>query len=175
MSVEFDSRKDSQSTKFEQKPQIFIKLSFRELCGSKLSSLHPFYSVTILHWVKTGWKQKGRLWVHETPILEVIFVTLTKNSYVTTNDTHRPQKYPHHQNYSITLSSTNMVLKLAWYFYQPMKKSLGCWFQVQSPYYQTAQRNQKTPSAVSSWWQVWESKKRTSINTNHIYYQLSFL
>ena len=28
MSEEFDSRKDSQSTKFEQKPQIFMKLSF---------------------------------------------------------------------------------------------------------------------------------------------------
>ena len=28
---EFDSRKDSQSTKFEQQPGIFVKLSFREL------------------------------------------------------------------------------------------------------------------------------------------------
>ena len=32
MSGEFDSRKDSQS-KFEQKPQIFVKLNFRELFG----------------------------------------------------------------------------------------------------------------------------------------------
>ena len=31
MSGEFDSRKDSQSTKFKQMPQIFVKLSFREL------------------------------------------------------------------------------------------------------------------------------------------------
>ena len=37
MSGEFDSRKDSQSTKFERRPQIFIKLSFGELCDSKLS------------------------------------------------------------------------------------------------------------------------------------------
>ena len=29
MSGEFDSRKNSQSTKFEQRPQIFVKLSFR--------------------------------------------------------------------------------------------------------------------------------------------------
>ena len=29
MSGEFDSRKDSQSTKFEQRPRIFVKLSFR--------------------------------------------------------------------------------------------------------------------------------------------------
>ena len=42
MSGEFDSRKDSQSTKFEQKPRIFVKLSFRELCDSKLSGLHAF-------------------------------------------------------------------------------------------------------------------------------------
>ena len=31
MSGEFDSRKDSQSTKFERRPRIFVKLSFREL------------------------------------------------------------------------------------------------------------------------------------------------
>ena len=30
MSGEFDSRKDSHSAKFEQIPQIFVKLSFRE-------------------------------------------------------------------------------------------------------------------------------------------------
>ena len=36
MSGGFDSRKDSQSTKFEQRPGIFIKLSFRELCDAKL-------------------------------------------------------------------------------------------------------------------------------------------
>ena len=34
MSGEFDSRKDSHSTKLEQRPQIFVKLSFRELCCS---------------------------------------------------------------------------------------------------------------------------------------------
>ena len=49
MSGEFDSRKDSHSTKFEQRPQIFAKLSFRELCGSKLSGLHPFDDMAIIH------------------------------------------------------------------------------------------------------------------------------
>ena len=49
MSGEFDSRKDSQSTKFEQRPQIFVKLSFRELCDSKLSGLHAFDNITIIH------------------------------------------------------------------------------------------------------------------------------
>ena len=42
MSGEFDSRKDSQSNKLERRPQIFVNLSFRELCNSKLSGLHAF-------------------------------------------------------------------------------------------------------------------------------------
>ena len=40
------------STKFEWEPQIFAKLSFRELCDSKLSGLHPFHNIAIIHWVK---------------------------------------------------------------------------------------------------------------------------
>ena len=42
MSGEFDSRKASHSTKLEHRPQIFVKLSFRESCGSNLSGLHHF-------------------------------------------------------------------------------------------------------------------------------------
>ena len=49
MSGEFDSGKDSQSTKFDQRPWIFIKLSFRELWDSKLSSLHAFDNIAIVH------------------------------------------------------------------------------------------------------------------------------
>ena len=49
ISGEFDSRKDAQSTKFERRPQIFVKLSFRELCDSKVSELHAFDNVTIIH------------------------------------------------------------------------------------------------------------------------------
>ena len=49
MSGEFDSRKDLQSTKFERRSQIFVKLSFRELCDSKLSGLHTFDNMAILH------------------------------------------------------------------------------------------------------------------------------
>ena len=48
MSGEFGSRKDSQSTKFEQRPQIFVKLSFRELCDSKLSGLGAFDNMVII-------------------------------------------------------------------------------------------------------------------------------
>ena len=42
MSGVFDLRKDSQSTKFERRPRIFVKLSFRELYYSKSSGLHAF-------------------------------------------------------------------------------------------------------------------------------------
>ena len=49
MSGKFDSRKDSPSTKFVQKPQMFVKLRFREFCGSKLSGLHSFDNIAIIH------------------------------------------------------------------------------------------------------------------------------
>ena len=45
---EFDPSKDSESIKFEQRRQIFIKLSFRELCDSKLSGLHAFDNMAII-------------------------------------------------------------------------------------------------------------------------------
>ena len=55
MSGKFDSRKDSQLTKFGR-PQILVKLSFRELCYSKLSGLHAFDNMVIiplsLNWLK---------------------------------------------------------------------------------------------------------------------------
>ena len=49
MSGEIDSKKDSQSTKLERWPQKFVKLSFRELCNSKLSGLHAFDNMAIIH------------------------------------------------------------------------------------------------------------------------------
>ena len=49
MSGEFDSKKESQSTKFERRPQTLVKLSFRELCNSKLPGLHPFDNMAIIH------------------------------------------------------------------------------------------------------------------------------
>ena len=48
MSGEFDSWTDSQSTKFQHGPQIFIKLSFREFHDSKLSGLHAFDNMAII-------------------------------------------------------------------------------------------------------------------------------
>ena len=59
MSGEFDSRKDSYSTELEQRPQIFVKLSFRELRGSKLSGLQPF-DMAIIHWFKNRLKTERK-------------------------------------------------------------------------------------------------------------------
>ena len=56
-SGEFDSRKDSQSTNFEQRPQIFVKLSFRELCHSKLSGLHAFDNMEFVEDLKATFKK----------------------------------------------------------------------------------------------------------------------
>ena len=92
MSGEFDSRKYSHSTKLEQRPWIFVKLSFRELYGSKLSGLHPLDNMVIIHWVKN--RKVGCEFMR--PILEVTFVAITENSSVRTNDTHGHWKYPHH-------------------------------------------------------------------------------
>ena len=52
MSREFHSKEDSHSTKLEQMLQKFVKLSFREFCGSKLSGLHPLDNMAIIHLVK---------------------------------------------------------------------------------------------------------------------------
>ena len=49
MSGEFDSRKDLQSAKFEQRIQLFIKLTFRELCNSELTALHAFDNMAVIH------------------------------------------------------------------------------------------------------------------------------
>ena len=47
ISEEFDSRKDSQPTKFKKKNWILINLRFRESCDSKLSGLNTFDNTTI--------------------------------------------------------------------------------------------------------------------------------
>ena len=47
MSGEFGSRKDSHPMKFEQRPQILVKLSFKELCDSKVSGSRPFDNMAV--------------------------------------------------------------------------------------------------------------------------------
>ena len=126
MSGEFDSRIDSQLTKSEQRAQIFVKLGFRELHNSKLSDLHAFDNMAIVDCVKIGQKWKGRLWVHETAILEVIFVTLTENSSAVSNDF--KNIYTTRNSCRNKLPCENLTLKLPWYFYLLMEKPLGCYF-----------------------------------------------
>ena len=75
----FDSRKDSHPTQLERRPYILVKLSFRELWDSKLPGLPSFHNTTKSMSQKRGKNQIGMLWVHETLILEVIFV---KNSFI---------------------------------------------------------------------------------------------
>ena len=69
-----------------------------------------------------------------------------------------------------------MALKLPKYFYLLMEKSLGCHFQVKSPYYKLAQCNQKTWTPVSSRWKVrskkvikgWASTRITATTSAHL-------
>ena len=49
MSGKLNSWKDLQSTKFEQRSQIFAKLRFREMYDSKLSGLYAFDNMAIIH------------------------------------------------------------------------------------------------------------------------------
>ena len=58
MSGQLDSKKDSEPTEYEQRPQIFVRLSFIELCDLKLSGLYAFYNIAIIHYVLIV--QKGR-------------------------------------------------------------------------------------------------------------------
>ena len=44
MSEEFDARKDSHSTQFERRPQIFVNQGFIKSCV-----LHLFGNMTIIH------------------------------------------------------------------------------------------------------------------------------
>ena len=59
MAGELHSRKDSQYAKFEERPRTCVKLSFRELCDSNLSDLHPFDNMAIIHLVKCWSETKG--------------------------------------------------------------------------------------------------------------------
>ena len=49
MTGEFDTKKDSQLSKFKQRPEIFVKQIFRGLCSSKLSGIYAFDKIAIIH------------------------------------------------------------------------------------------------------------------------------
>ena len=156
MSREFDSKKDSLSTKLEWRRQILAKLSF----DSKLSGLHIF-DMAIIHCIKNWLRNR-----------KVGCKFMRHQSLKDFCDPHWELICHNKWNPGTSEISTplmrNIALKLFWYFYLLMKKP-------QSPYYQTAQWNQKTPIPVSARWQVLSenTKKRTSINTNHTHHKHS--
>ena len=61
-----------------------------------------------------------------------------------------------------------MAPKLSRYFYLLMKKPLGRYFQVRSPYYQATQGNQETPIAISSRWKVRFDKAKKATTSIHL-------
>ena len=75
---------------------MLVKLSFRELSDSKSSGLCTFDNIAISLSSELGQHLKGRLRVHETPILEVIFVSLTENPFDIITDALGSWKYLHH-------------------------------------------------------------------------------
>ena len=72
--------------------------------------MHPLDNIAIIHWVKNTLKQKGKLWVHETPILEVIFVALTEDSSIVTNDTQNLGNIQTHENARHGTKTTSVLL-----------------------------------------------------------------
>ena len=176
MSGEIDSRKDSHSTKFKWRPQTFIKLSFRELCDSKLSSLHPFDNMAIIHWNKnrlkteryavSSWdtnpwddfcdshlkltcRNKWHPWASETSTPPEIAVGTHFHAWRGTKTT--PVFLPADGEASWSLLPSSVSL-LSGGTVQP-ENTYSCILKVTG--------------------QVWESQKRISINTNHSYHQLS--
>lgn len=66
-------------TKLEWRPEIVVKLSFSWLNDSKISELHTFDNITISLNQKRSQNQKGRSWVHKTPLFEGIQGLLYKD------------------------------------------------------------------------------------------------
>ena len=107
--------------------------------------------------LKIGQKLNSRLGVHETLILEVIFVTFTYNPSVLTSDT---------QSCSEISTPPEIDVEIHFYAQHGTKSSLvflpadretSCW----SPYYRVVQCNQKTPIPVlpRSWISSVKAKK----------------
>ena len=74
MSGEFGLREGSKLTILEQRPQILVRLSFKESSDSKLSDCCPVNNMAISVSQTRGQNPKSKLGVLEAPILEVIFV-----------------------------------------------------------------------------------------------------
>ena len=182
MSRKLDSKKDSHSTKFERRPQIFAKLSFRELCDLKLSGLHLFDNMTIIHSIKIGQKQKIVMWIHETPILDYYYFFLFFIFYpcweiICCNILHPgtseistpPEKAVGAHFYAWHGTKTAPILLHA--------NGEASWSLLPSLVYlqsgSTVQPENNYSCILEVTGQVWESQKRIIINTNHRYHQHS--
>ena len=85
-------------SKFKWRPRIFIKPSFRELCNSKLSSLHAFDHVAIFikfKFEKKKIEMQDVSWWDTNPrsnFCDPHWELICRNKC-----TQGPQKYPHHR------------------------------------------------------------------------------
>ena len=92
--------------------------------------------------------KKGRLWVHETPVFEVIFTTLTENSSIITNDTKGPQNI-HITGYNCSSTIHTQHDTKTTLVFLPVDGETSCL--LLPSYYHAARCNQKTTIPVSRW------------------------
>ena len=137
MSEQFGSTKDSYSTKFKQRPQIFVNLSFIELFDSKLSGVRPFDNMAIIHWVKnrsetkryavSSWDTNPLLRNFYDPHWELI---CCNKRHLGTWEIKTPMEISLRKHFHVRHG------KLSRYFYLMMEKPFGQYFQVWSLYRQ---------------------------------------
>ena len=123
------------------------------MCDSNLLGVYPFVNMAIFTELKIGQKQKGRLWVYEKPILELIFLTITENSSVITNDIRDLRSI-----YNARNSCRDSYLATAVQFYLLTIRQHSA----------TRKHLFLLPKVTG---QAWEGQKRISINTNQSYNQ----
>ena len=176
MSGEFHSRKDTHSTKLEQRSQILVKLNFRELCGSKLLGLHPFDNMTIIHWVKNRLKTE-RLAVSSWDI----------NSWSNFCDPH--WKLMCHNKWhpgTLEISAPPEIAVGTHFHVRHGTKTISAFLTADGEASWlllpilvsilsggTVQPENTYSCILKVTGQVWESQKRISINTNHSYHHHS--
>ena len=204
---EFDSTNDSHPTKFERRPRILAKASFRELCHSKFS-VYLLLIIWPFHWVKkevnivkvgcdfmrhqsldnfcdTHWGliycniwHPGTLGISTTPEIAIGTLFYLLFGYPKANCGPLTRGQSHHPDVNhCVISCFDLKVTDAWHgtktspvFLHSAGEASWSYFQVWSPYYQTAQSNQKTniPGSLR-----WQNQKGISTNINHSHYQRS--
>ena len=171
---DFDSRKNWHSTKFERKPWIFEKLSFRELCDSKLSCLYPFDYMVIIHWVKNMSKI-------EKKSLSSWATNPWSNFCVPHWELISRNKWHPETSETSTLPAVAAWAPLPMWkctrttpvFFWVKEKPFDHYFQFCSPYYQEVQYNQETPITAFLRWKVNKKGYETTLCTATTYFYLS--